>query len=84
MQEDQDIAIGQHSFSMYFDGGNLDPNVLLGSQHRTNYNFIKGQDSKKWVSGVKAATDITLEDVFQGIDFRFYSANHGNLNLIGL
>ncbi|MBK9107112.1 MAG: hypothetical protein IPM92_01695 [Saprospiraceae bacterium] len=79
LKEDESILVGQHSFSMYFDEGNLNPKLNLGHQFGTTYNYFTETDSKKWVTGVKAAKDLTLEDIYPGVDLRLYSAADGSL-----
>ncbi len=78
-KEDQSIDIGQHSFSMYFDNGNPNPGLELGNQFSTKYNFFLGEESKKWVSGVHAAKDLVLKNVYPGVDLRLYSSSAGDL-----
>ncbi len=73
------ITKGTHTFSMYLDGANPGRKLQLGESFNTNYNYIQGQDPNGWVSGVKAAKYLTLEDVYPGIDLRLYSNTDGSL-----
>ncbi|MBK9271519.1 MAG: DUF11 domain-containing protein [Saprospiraceae bacterium] len=77
--EDEKILTSQHSFSMEFVESNPNPKLVLGNSFSTRYNFFLGTDESKWVSGVSAAKDITLEDVYPGIDIRLYSNEDGSL-----
>ena len=66
-----------HTFSVYLQGANMNPKINLGESFSTKYNYILGQDPKGWVSGVQAAKDLTLEDIYDGINLRLYSTADG-------
>ncbi|WP_421797554.1 beta strand repeat-containing protein [Haliscomenobacter sp.] len=70
---------GTHTFSIYLDGSNPNPHIELGQAFNTKYNYFFGEDTNKWVSSVRAAKDLTLEDVYPGIDLRLYSTKGGAL-----
>ena len=67
-----------HSFSLKFDGANPLATIELGESFLTHYNFFMGENSKG-VSGVKAAKDLTINNLYPGIDLRLYSSKDGAL-----
>lgn len=77
--EEEFIQTGIHNFSVDFVNANSNPKIVLGESFKTNYNFILGDDPKDWVSKVKAAKDLILEEVYPGIDLRLYSNLDGAL-----
>ena len=77
--EESSIIVGQHSFSMYFEEGNLNPKLNLGLEFGTTYNYFLDSASRNWVSNVRAAKDLTLEDIYPGVDLRLYSSEDGSL-----
>ncbi|MEO6189118.1 MAG: hypothetical protein ABIO44_00925, partial [Saprospiraceae bacterium] len=77
--EDENSLTGQHTFSINFNGANLNSKLNLGDHFRTKYNYFTDLDSTKWVSGVQASKDLTLEDIYKGIDLRLYSTEDGSL-----
>lgn len=73
------VVNGTHTFSIYMDGANIQPTLQLGASFRTKYNFFVGENSSEWASDVRAAKDLTLKDVYPGIDLRLYSTSDGEL-----
>ncbi|MGA1793849.1 MAG: fibronectin type III domain-containing protein [Thermoplasmatota archaeon] len=55
----------------------LDPGIKGLSALPTSYNFIRGNDPSRWVSGAKAYEEVLLQDIWAGIDIRLYSAGTG-------
>lgn len=70
---------GTHTFTLNFNNYNPKVKAVLGSTFGTKYNYILGNDPNQYTSGVIAAKDVTLEDVFTGIDIRIYSNDDGSL-----
>jgi hypothetical protein len=79
LKEDETIETGQHSFSMYFEGASDGPEVMLGDRFSTKYNYYIGEDTSKWRSGVRAAKELILKNVYEGVDLRIYSSEDGNM-----
>ncbi|MFZ1678532.1 MAG: GEVED domain-containing protein, partial [Saprospiraceae bacterium] len=71
------VITATHTFSLYLNGANLSPKIKLGDSFRENYNYYLGEDSKNWANGVKASKELTLEDLYPGIDLRLYSTSNG-------
>jgi hypothetical protein len=70
---------GSHTFSLYLDGGNSFNDIVLGEQFKTKYNYLIGENSSSWTRGVQAAKDLTIKNVYPGIDIRLYSTANGQL-----
>ena len=68
-----------HTFSLRFRGGNNNPEIQLGKNFITNYNYCLGSDERQWVKGVRAAKELTLEDIYPGISLRLYSTSTGEM-----
>ncbi|MCB0531297.1 MAG: hypothetical protein H6574_00460 [Lewinellaceae bacterium] len=68
-----------HSFTLKLNGANLNPDIRLGESFSTKYNFFTSEDPNDWASGVRAAKDLTLHDVYPNIDLRLYSTSDGQL-----
>lgn len=77
--EPERILSSIHNFTMNMEGSNPEPKLVLGNSFGTQYNYFLGSDPNEWVSGVRAAKDLTLEDVYPGIDLRLYSNTDGTL-----
>ena len=77
--EDQTYLKSTHTVSLNIYGANPEPILNLGEKFRTNYNYIVDADPSKCFIGVKAAKDLTLEELYPGIDLRLYSTHDGSL-----
>lgn len=49
----------------------------MGDSFTTKYNYFIGEEAQYWASGVQAAKELTLEDLYPGIDLRLYSTSEG-------
>jgi uncharacterized repeat protein (TIGR01451 family) len=77
--EDESHLKGTHTLTLNLNGSNSYAKVKLGDSFSTRYNYFFGKDATKWISGVMAAKDITIENIYTGIDIRLYSSNDGTL-----
>ncbi len=73
------MVTATHTFSIYMNGSNPIHNIKLGDSFSTTFNYFLGNDPKNWASGVKAAKDLTLEDIYPGINLRLYSNSDGSM-----
>ncbi|MGA1820128.1 MAG: fibronectin type III domain-containing protein [Thermoplasmatota archaeon] len=55
----------------------LDPETIGMKQLSTVYNYFRGNDPSKWVSGARAYEEVLLDDIWPGIDMRLYSNGQG-------
>jgi len=77
--ETEQAVKGVHTVSIYMDGGKINPTLRLGESFSTKFNYLLGDTSNEQITGVRAAKDLTLEDVYPGIDLRLYSSPDGSL-----
>jgi uncharacterized repeat protein (TIGR01451 family) len=73
------VVKSQHSFMLRLDGSNPSPTIRRGEEFGARYNYFLGADPSKWAPGVRAAKELTLEDVYPGVDLRLYSTDDGSL-----
>ncbi|HNP22917.1 MAG TPA: GEVED domain-containing protein, partial [Panacibacter sp.] len=70
---------GTHTFTLNLDGANSNAALQLGESFATKYNYFLGRTAKDGVTGIKAAKDLTIREVYPGIDLRLYSSAEGTL-----
>ena len=70
-----------HTFSLYLKNRNPNPGVRLGESFSTGYNFFLGEQPAHWASQVSAAKELTLQDIYPGIDLRLYSTAEGSMEV---
>ncbi len=68
-----------HAFTVKIEGANPEAQIRLGQAFATRYNYFLGEDSARQVTGVQAAKDVVIEEVYPGIDLRLYSTDKGDL-----
>ena len=73
------VVKSSHSFTMSLEGANPSPKLELGQSFGTRYNYFFGDDSSQWTTGIRAAKDLTLQEVYPGVDLRLYSTDEGSL-----
>ena len=76
-EEDQRFITATHTFSLYLKDSKRNPTIRLGDSFTTKYNYFIGEEAQYWASGVQAAKELTLEDLYPGIDLRLYSTSEG-------
>ncbi|MCC6816753.1 MAG: hypothetical protein IT267_10100, partial [Saprospiraceae bacterium] len=76
---DENIPTGKHTVSINFEESNPEPILEIGEKFRTKYNYFYGEDSSKWISGARATKELTLKEVYPGIDLRLYSTNNSEV-----
>ncbi|OYU96499.1 MAG: hypothetical protein CFE21_08925 [Bacteroidetes bacterium B1(2017)] len=70
---------GSHTFTLSLLGSNSSPKIVLGESFQTKYNYFLGSNANEGISGVKAAKDLTIQDIYPGVNLRLYSTDDGNL-----
>jgi len=70
---------GTHTFNLHLDGSNPFTNISLGSSFATTYNYFLNPKNTNGITNVKAAKDLTIRNIYSGIDLRLYSTKEGNL-----
>ncbi|MBP7240194.1 MAG: hypothetical protein KBA14_08205, partial [Saprospiraceae bacterium] len=76
-EEEERIVTATHTFSLYLKDAKLSPTIRLGESFSTKYNYFIGDKASDWATGVKASKELTLEDIYPGIDLRLYSTSSG-------
>lgn len=58
-----------------FVGANIEAETSHQYPTRSYYNFFKGQDKSRWVQGMKGYNHIFYQDLYPGVDLRFWEEN---------
>ena len=56
-----------------FENSSGSPGIETLSRNNEYFNFFKGRDKTKWVSGVNSFGEVKFKNVYKGIDILFYS-----------
>ncbi|MEN9548553.1 MAG: hypothetical protein RIR12_1144 [Bacteroidota bacterium] len=67
--------IRSHSWNVDFVGANTAPNLTATKQLSGVSNYFIGNDAAKWGSDCKSYQVITMENIYPGIDARYYTDN---------
>ncbi len=62
-----------HGVEVRFLGANSQPTYSTAGEGAEKYNFFLGSNADKWATDVKSYTKLTYQNLYQGIDLRFYS-----------
>lgn len=62
-----------HAYRLEFIGGNFDHITATGVASEEYYNFFLGSDPSKWATGLHANTQLTVKDLYPGVDLIIYS-----------
>jgi len=61
-----------HVYHVYFQGATGQPTLTPEAPYPSHENYLVGADEKHWARGVKAYAGVTYQDLWPGIDLRFY------------
>ncbi|MCF6262897.1 MAG: hypothetical protein L3J24_04845 [Xanthomonadales bacterium] len=67
---------GMQYWELAFDGSPGSTGIVEGEAYSTSFSYFRGEDT---TAGVKALHDITLQNVYAGIDLRLYGREDGRL-----
>lgn len=71
---DRDAILKGHSVKVNFVNSSI-PSKILSSKPQSYYhNYYRGNDSKTWVSKIYPMAELLFENVWNGVDVRYYSA----------
>ena len=56
-------------------GGNQDPKIVAEGRQEGKVNYFVGKDPKKWRSGIPTYQSVLYQEVYPGIDIKFYGNN---------
>lgn len=71
--KDKPEFVNGHVVKVHFKNCNLNSTINEDSQIVTKYNYLLGNDSKKWTSNVPAFRKLLIRDVWDGIDMEIVS-----------
>ncbi|MBK7958324.1 MAG: hypothetical protein IPK03_09510 [Bacteroidetes bacterium] len=66
-------------WDMHFIGMNEEAQYKPKEIRKEYYNYFIGNDSTKWAGNVKLYNELWHEDIYRGIDIRYYSNDQGIL-----
>ena len=68
-----------NSFTISFKGSNGFSELIKGKVFETRRNYFSGTSSKEWITDVSGYGEITLKNIYPGIDIRIYSQENGQM-----
>lgn len=72
------IVVNSHSWNVDFIGASPDMKIIADKSIHTYNNYIIGDDPSKWASNCRIFQAMTLQNVYPGVDVRYYT-NNGTL-----
>lgn len=70
-----EITVRSHSWNVDFVGASPNMRVIPDKSVDTYSNYFIGNDPSKWASNCRIFQAITLEEVYPGVDVRYYTSN---------
>ena len=64
-----------HAYKVEFVGANHNPGTSLSRLNSGAINFYLGNDTSKWVSGLKGGREVYYKNIYDDIDFKIYTKN---------
>ena len=74
----KETLLHSHAYEVNFIGSSPNASLVPDKPLNTYNNYYKGNDPSKWASGCKIYQAITYQNLYSGIDARYYTGN-GNL-----
>lgn len=62
-----------HAVRVSFEGASKESKIVKSQRGPTLFNYLKGNDPAHWVHGARAYGDFHYQDLYPGIDLKFYS-----------
>lgn len=59
-------------YQLAFLGSNTSPVIRGRKRAQTQLNYLKGQDSARWVTGAAAYHEVSYQELYPGVDLLFY------------
>ena len=75
-QTEEKKPLKAHGLNVFFDGANKDFTISANNPVSETQNYFYGSDASKWSIGVKSFGEITLKNIYNGIDLRVYSTEN--------
>jgi len=74
--QSNDVRIKGHVYEVQFLGCNEEVSIKAFDRQRTYYNYFLGHDESRWAGHCHAFSKIERQDLYNGIDFKFYSTGY--------
>ena len=74
----KDMVLHSFAYEVNFVGSSPNARIVPDKPLNTYNNYYLGNDKSKWASGCKIYRAVTYEDIYKGVDARYYTDN-GNL-----
>ena len=68
-------TIKSHAYRVDFVGANNQPQIIADKPLNSYNNYFRGDDPSKWAPGCRIYQGITVKNLYQGVDVRYYSEN---------
>jgi len=68
----KNTSVKGHVVKSIFNNNNFSQHFVGENQQETYYNYFLGNDKSKWVSNVQLFEGATIEELYQGIDIKYY------------
>ncbi|PCI94104.1 MAG: hypothetical protein COB15_15025, partial [Flavobacteriales bacterium] len=69
---DKPFKVRKHAYSMKFLGADLNSSIVAEGKESFVKNYIKGNDPKKWYSGVSSYEKLTYKNIYPNINMDVY------------
>lgn len=69
-------SVKAHGYRIEFAGAG-EAKVTASGSGDERYNFFYGNDSSRWTTGVRAYSEVFYNNIYHGIDLRFYGSPEG-------
>ncbi len=70
-------GIHNHAFKIHFEGGNEPARVVSRDTSTDYFNYMIGNDASKWASDVRRYRKVSLENIYDGVDYEIFQTNEG-------
>ena len=68
-----------HVYRWKFEGSNRKPGVVPSQKRKEYYNYLIGNDKKKWANHVNLYEEVNYEDLYKNIDLTFHFSAYGEV-----
>jgi gliding motility-associated-like protein len=75
VRREQDIVVRSHAYEVNFLNTSPDVKIIPEKLQSGVSNYFIGNDPSKWVTEAKTYTAVTYQDLYPGIDVRYYTDN---------
>ncbi len=67
------FTVKGHALRISFLNSNINAKPLSEKPFTQYYNYFLGNDNKRWKSGVKPYSEVSIKNIYQGVDLKFYT-----------